>query len=66
MLNALAPKFWTKNWYNKKGAFNMKRTLKEKLRCVHLHLDEEMTIKEIEQIYGLNRSALKYYCSCIE
>ncbi len=44
----------------------MKRTLKEKLRCVHLHLDEEMTIKEIEQIYGLNRSALKYYCSCIE
>ena len=41
----------------------MKTTLEEKLKCVHLHLDEGITIFEIEQNYGLNRSALKYFCS---
>lgn len=33
----------------------MKTTLEEKLKCVHLHLDEGVTIFEIEQNYGLNR-----------
>ena len=41
----------------------MKRTLEEKLKCVHLHIDEGVPISEIEQTYGLDRSALKYYCS---
>ena len=41
----------------------MKLTLEEKLKCVHLHLDEGVQINEIHEIYGLDRSALKYYCA---
>lgn len=38
----------------------MKLTLKEKLKCVHLHLDDGVPIFEIEKKYGLNHSTLKY------
>lgn len=41
----------------------MKTTLDEKLKCVHLHLDEGVPISEIERDYGLNRSTLKYCCA---
>lgn len=40
----------------------MKTTLEEKHKCVHLHLNEGITISEIEQKYSLNRSTLKYCC----
>lgn len=44
------------------GVFVMKYTLKEKLRFVKLHIEENVPIYEIERKYGFRADALKYFC----
>ena len=39
----------------------MKYTLKEKLRFVKLHIEENVPIYEIERKYGFRVDALKYF-----
>lgn len=41
----------------------MKTTLEEKLKCVLLHLNEGISISEIEREYGVNHATLKYFCA---
>ena len=44
------------------GVFVMKYTLKEKLRYVKKHLEENVPLHEIERKYGLKAETLKYFC----
>ena len=44
------------------GVFVMKYTLKEKLRYVKMHLEENVPLQEIERKYGLKTETLKYFC----
>ena len=41
----------------------MKRTLEEKLRLVHLHIDEGVPIHEICNTYKMDSAAFKHYCA---
>ena len=45
-----------------KGEFFMKHTLKEKLRFVKMHLDDNVPLWEIYNTYGFMLSDLKYLC----
>lgn len=42
------------------GDFFMKLTQEQKLKCVHLHVDDGVPIFEIEKKYGLSHASLKY------
>ncbi len=56
------PPFLCPLGYDRNGGFYMKYTLKEKLRFVKLHIEENVPIYEIERKYGFRADALKYFC----
>ena len=46
---------------SKKGVPHRKWTKEEKLGIVHLHLDEHVSVREIERVYGVSNSLVSQW-----